>query len=65
MTDDLDDQGRPLLHTRPLPPIGEPRPEPVEKKPWVHCPECGVGPGADHLKSCDSGRKKFTPMLLK
>lgn len=23
-----------------------------ESEPWTNCPDCAVGPGADHLKEC-------------
>ncbi len=57
-----DDQGRDLLHARPLPPIGPAKPIPAEKPPETQCSECGIGPGADHLKHCRRGRRRYHPM---
>lgn len=62
MTDNVvDEKGRTLLHMRPRPPIGPECAPPAERQAWVRCPECDVGPGADHLKGCRRDRKRFTP----
>lgn len=29
-----------------------------QKKPWINCPECNIGPGIDHRRGCSRGHWK-------